>query len=326
MSAAERAVAGRPRSPLVDILRGLALVVMAGYHVVWDLFYLGVYATDITVDPAWVTLQRSILGSFVFLAGASLVLAHGERIRWRSFWRREAILVAAALAVSAGTWFAFGPYFSFFGVIHAIALFSLLALPFLRAPLWLVAIVAALVIAATFLWSDPAFINPWLAWIGFWPIIPATVDIVSVVPWFGVMVAGVLVMRLVLASPLRRLLAARGGTIGGALAVVGRWSLVIYLLHQPLLYGVLSGLVSLFPPPPPVALTDAQEFAQSCQPSCTVTGTPAAYCTRYCSCALEAIAAANLWDALSAEFQTEAQQSQTSQVINLCRAMAEDAQ
>ena len=90
-----------------------------------------------------------------------------------TFWRREAILVAAAIAVSIGTYIAFGEYFAFFGVLHAIALFSLLALPFLRAPLWLVALVAAAVIVAPFLWTDPAFINPWLAWIGFWPDLAA---------------------------------------------------------------------------------------------------------------------------------------------------------
>lgn len=322
MTAAELAVSGPPRYPLIDILRGVALIVMAGYHVVWNLFYLGVYATDITVDPAWVAFQRSILGSFVFLAGASLVLGHGERIRWRSFWRRQAILVAAAIAVSIGTYIAFGPYFAFFGVLHAIALFSLLALPFLRAPLWLTALVAAAVIGATFLWSDPLFIDPWLAWIGFWPFSPPTVDLVPLVPWFGVALLGVIAMRVILASPLRPALAWRGGPIGGVLGFIGRWSLIFYLVHQPILYGSLSLLVGLFPAQPP-ALTDATEFAQSCQSTCTASGTPEAYCTAYCACTLDAIEQGNLWDALGAEVQTEAQQSQTSQVINLCRAMAE---
>jgi uncharacterized membrane protein len=323
------AVADRPRYRLIDALRGAALVAMIGYHIGWDLFYFGVLQGDITAMPGWVAAQLSILGSFVLLAGMSLVLAHGETIRWRSFWRREAILVAAALAVSVGTYIAFGQYFSFFGVLHAIALFSLLALPFLRAPLWIVAPVTAAVIAAPFLWTDPAFMNPWLAWIGFWREPPLTVDLVPIFPWFGVTLAGVILMRLVLASPLRATLASwRGGPIGRGLAVIGRWSLIIYLLHQPLIYGAFSAWFAVFPLAPITLeippLTPAQEFSMNCTPSCTETGAPEAYCTAYCACALEQIGQADLWEALGADVQTPEQQSQTSQVINLCRAMAGD--
>jgi uncharacterized membrane protein len=234
--------------------------------------------------------------------------------------------------VSIGTAIAFGQYFAFFGVLHAIALFSLLALPFLRAPLWLVILVAAAVIAAPFFWQDDAFIDPTLAWIGFWPIPPPTVDLVSVFPWFGVMLCGVALMRLVLASPLRTTLTSwTGGAIAKALAFIGRWSLLIYLLHQPPIYGALLGLVTLFPPAPPAqlvipALTPAEEFTMNCTPTCTATGGTEKYCTAYCACALEQIGKGNLWDAINAEDQTPEQQSDTTQVVNLCRAMAaEDA-
>jgi uncharacterized membrane protein len=331
MSGAEIAVAGRQRYRLIDALRGAALVAMIGYHIAWDLFYLRVFEVDITAEPGWIAAQLAILGSFVFLAGASLVLAHGEAIRWRSFWRREAILVGAALTVSIGTCVAFGEYFAFFGVLHAIALFSLLALPFLRAPLWLVAIVVAVVIVAPFLWQDAAFMSPWLAWIGFWPLSPPTVDLVPIFPWFGVTLGGVLVMRLVLASPVRTTLATwQGGPIGRALAFIGRWSLIIYLLHQVLIYGALSGLVMLLPAPEPPelvmpTLSPAEEFSLSCTPSCTRNGGSEAYCTAYCACALEQIDRGDLWEAIGADEQTPAQQSDTSQVINLCRAMAEDS-
>lgn len=325
MIAAEIAVAGRPRYALIDALRGAAIIAMVGYHVGWDLFYFGVLTGDITAMPGWVAAQRSILGSFVLLAGASLVLAHGKGIRWRGFWRREAILVAAALAVSLGTYIAFGEYFSFFGVLHAIALFSLLTLPFLRAPIWLLALVAAVVIAAPFLWNDPAFISPWLAWIGFWPEPPPTVDLVPIFPWFGVTLVGVVLMRGVLNSPLRATLATTGGPIVRGLAVAGRWSLVIYLLHQPLIYGAFSAWFALFPlaPAEVSTLTPPQEFAMNCTPNCTETGTPEAYCTAYCACALEQIEEGGLWEAVGAEVQTPEQQSQTAQVINACRAMAE---
>ena len=59
------------------------------------------------------------------------MLGHGGGIRWPAFWRRWAFLVVAALLTTAGTYWMFPDYFVFFGVLHAIALFSLMALPFL---------------------------------------------------------------------------------------------------------------------------------------------------------------------------------------------------
>jgi uncharacterized membrane protein len=316
--------ANRSRARLIDALRGVAILIMAGYHAAWDLSYLGVIG-DITADPFWIVLQRLILGSFVALAGGSLVLAHRARIVWPRFWRREAVLAAAAIAVSIGTYIAFGPYFAAFGVLHALVLFSLMALPFLRAPLWVVALTAIAVIAAPLAVSDPLFINPWLAWIGFWPVPPPTVDLVPVFPWFGVMLLGVALMRLVLASPVRSALAWQGGSIARALALIGRWSLLIYLLHQPLLYGAISGIVGLLQPPAPPVVSEADDFVRSCVPNCTASGAPAPYCTAYCSCALDQIESGDLWESVGAETPTAGQQQQTSQVINLCRAMAETA-
>ena len=120
---------GTSRLQAVDVYRALALVAMAAYHTTWDLNYYGLIEVGIGIDPLWITLQRSILTAFLLLAGASLTLAHGNGIRWRGFWKREAILVAAAAAVSIGTWFLFQGAFAWFGVLHMIAVGSLLCLP-----------------------------------------------------------------------------------------------------------------------------------------------------------------------------------------------------
>lgn len=313
----------RPRFVLLDALRGLAILAMAAYHFGWDLYYTGWIATDITADPAWVTAQRLILGSFVLLAGASLALAHRDGIRWAAFWRRVAILAAAAIAVSIGTYLAFGEYFAFFGVLHALALFAILALPFIRAPLWLVLATAAAVIAAALLISNPIFENRWLAWIGFWPVMPMTVDLVPVFPWFGVTLIGIAGMRLILSGPLRAPLAAsRPGAPVRTLAWLGRWSLLIYLLHQPLIYGAVQGATNLIRPAR-AALSQAEDFAKSCRAQCTAGGTPEGYCDRYCTCALEEIEEADLWQALANPSSTAAQQSAVASVIRLCEAMSE---
>jgi uncharacterized membrane protein len=312
----------QPRLILIDAFRGVAILAMAAYHFGWDLFYLGWITTDITEDPVWVTAQRLILGSFVLLAGMSLALAHGNGIRWPGLWRRVAILAVAAIAVSIGTYIAFGEYFSFFGVLHALALFAILAIPFIRAPLWLILAAAAAIILGALLLSHPVFENRWLAWIGFWPVMPMTVDLVPVFPWFGILLIGVAGMRMILASPLGgRLAAIRGGRPLGALAWIGRWSLIIYLLHQPLIYGAVYGVTNLVRPDPP-QLSLADDFTRTCRAQCSAAA-PQAYCERYCGCALEEIEKADLWDAIANPASTAAQQSAVAGVIRLCEAMSE---
>ncbi len=98
--------------------------------------------------------------------------------------------MAAAIAVSIGTWLAFGDYFAFFGVLHAIALFSLIGLAFLHLPALATGAIGVIIIVLPLLVTDPIMRERWLAWIGFWPISPSTADIVPVFPGSGVTLLG----------------------------------------------------------------------------------------------------------------------------------------
>ena len=102
------APAARPRIAAIDIARGVAIVAMIIYHFSWDLAFLGFVNFDPTQSLPWVIFQKSIVGTFIFLTGVSLVLGHGETIRWRPFGRRFAMILGAALFISAGT-YAFNP-------------------------------------------------------------------------------------------------------------------------------------------------------------------------------------------------------------------------
>ena len=271
---------------------------MAVYHACWDLNYYGLITVGIGIDPVWITLQRSILTAFLLLAGAGLALGHANGIKWRPFWRREAVLVAAALAVSAGTWFLFQNDLAYFGVLHMIALGSLLALPFVVLPIWLGAAAAAVALLAPALYSSDLFDPRWLDWIGFFKITPETADLVPVFPWLGVMLIGVLGMRLLRNSPAftwsSRNLAVR------ILGFAGRWSLIIYLLHQPLLFGIVTPIANWVQSSEQVK---EASFTQSCLQSCgtgqgKAEGAGAAqFCTAYCHCALNMTVENDLWNA-----------------------------
>ena len=271
---------------------------MAVYHACWDLNYYGLITVGIGIDPVWITLQRSILTAFLLLAGAGLALGHANGIKWRPFWRREAVLVAAALAVSAGTWFLFQNDLAYFGVLHMIALGSLLALPFVVLPIWLGAAAAAVALLAPALYSSDLFDPRWLDWIGFFKITPETADLVPVFPWLGVMLIGVLGTRLLRNSPAftwsSRNLAVR------ILGFAGRWSLIIYLLHQPLLFGIVTPIANWVQSSEQVK---EASFTQSCLQSCgtgqgKAEGAGAAqFCTAYCHCALNMTVENDLWNA-----------------------------
>jgi uncharacterized membrane protein len=299
-------MASRARRQSVDVYRGIAILAMAAYHLCWDLNYYGLIEAGIGVDPVWITAQRSILTAFLLLAGAGLTLGHGDGIRWPTFWRRELLLIGAAAAVSIGTWFAFADYFAYFGVLHAIALFSLMGLLFVRAPIWIGAVTAALFLLLPIASSD-AFNPRWLSWIGFFRLTPETADLVPVFPWFGVVLIGMLGMRLLRDAPAFAW-SSPNWTVR-TLAFMGRWSLIIYLVHQPLLFGLVT----------PVANTlqgqqqaKFEAFAQSCQANCGA-GNDEKFCTAYCQCALDMTVRDSLWSAPAEQLQSMA---------NLCTAMS----
>lgn len=311
---------GKPaRWQLLDLLRGLAIIAMVVFHLAWDLYYFGYSSVDVTQELGWVVFQKSILTSFLLLVGVGLVLGHGNGIRWRAFWRRWALLVVAALLTTAGTYWMFPEYFVFFGVLHAIALFSLMALPFLKLRWWITTLIGVVVIAANFAWNDVMFEARWLAWIGFWPTSPPTSDVVPVFPWFGVVLLGVALMRVIMGSPIAAGISAWRSDVPLAkgMAFLGRWSLPFYLVHQPLIIGVLYGVMLIQAPvlaPPPVG--DVAGFTASCNASCGANGWGAAQCEQYCSCALDQIQQGDLWAKL-----TDPKAPEVVRLRDLCTAM-----
>lgn len=278
------------RIALVDLARGLAIVAMVVFHFTWDLALFGLIGVDPEADPFWVWFARLTAGSFLGLVGVSLVLASRKGFRREAFLRRFAVIVAAALAVSAATFAAErmgllgGVGFVYFGILHAIALVSLAAVPFLRAPLIVVALAAAAAFAAPMFLTSPAF-NAWpLVWVGLSTALRPAVDYVPFLPWFGCALVGVLGARLALRwrddsfwtrwQP--------RDFVGRALVTAGRWSLVIYLVHQPILFA-LTAAVAAIVPRQSLEQKLAEEIA-ICTSSCATSGVSAALCEAQCTC------------------------------------------
>jgi len=229
------------RLAALDIARTAALAGMVVFHFVVDLELFGHVPPGTTQSGLWPWFARAVAGSFLFLAGVSLWLAHGREIRWRAFLRRLAVLALAAGAITLSTLLAMPDRFVFFGILHSIAAASVIGLAFLRLPAGVTLGAAALVLVAPAVLSNGAFDAPALLWLGLSTWRPPTMDFEPVFPWLAPCLAGIATARLAdRAGALRRLSRLRaGGRPARALAWPGRHSLAIYLAHQPVLIALI---------------------------------------------------------------------------------------
>lgn len=228
-----------PRLIAIDWLRTAAFVAMACFHFGRDFEVLGLVPPGTTFGGGWDLAARAIASAFLFLAGLSLWLACGRGIRWHGFLRRLAMLVAAAAGVSLATWLAVPEAWVRFGILHSIALASLLSLPFLRAPWWGTAAAAGAVLFLLPMLRDPAFDGAWLLWSGLGTAPPLMIDYEPMIPWLAPMLAGLAFGQ---AGGARLLHWGDGqsGPLARALAWPGRHALALYLVHQPVLIALIS--------------------------------------------------------------------------------------
>ena len=234
-----------PRLDTVDALRGTAIVWMVAFHTSFDLNHLRFLspAQDFYRDPFW-TVQRTLIVSlFLLCAGLGQALAQQAAVAWPRFWRRWAQVAGCAVAVSLGSAWMFPTSWISFGVLHGMALMLIAAR--LLAPLgrWLWPL-GVLLVALPRLLQHPLFDSRWTNWVGLVTHKPITEDFVPVLPWLAVLLWGLAAGQWLLAHRRAWLDAALPAWLA-ALAMLGRWPLTVYMLHQPLIIGVLSGLAAL---------------------------------------------------------------------------------
>jgi len=234
------------RLPVIDALRGFAVAQMIVYHFIYDLNYFGWVKLRLLIDQPWVGWRAAIVTQFLLLVGVGLVLRTAYKPAWRDFWKRWLQVVAAAALVSAGSWFMFGPRFIWFGILHFIA--AALIIARLMVPLggWNLALGAG-ALALGLLFADAAFNPAPFTAIGFVTRKPYNEDYVPLFPWIGVVLIGASLGSLwarygfALAAPCARL----NHAPPRVLVFLGTWALTVYLVHQPILMGVLFALRKL---------------------------------------------------------------------------------
>ena len=235
------------RFELLDLARGVALIAMCIFHFAFDLELFGVAAPGFSAQLHWRLFARAIATSFLFLVGFSLFLAHFEQIIWARWCIRFAKICAAALAITIATYFATPSQYIFFGILHQIAFASLIGLLFVRLNGWLLFSLALAVFAIGQGFTSSLFNEPVWYWLGLSVERPISSDYVPVFPWFAPVLLGIGAARLAkdfgYLQPLSQV--EMKSQAANALKFFGRNSLVFYLLHQPIMIGVLLGALWL---------------------------------------------------------------------------------
>ena len=239
-----------PRFWEIDALRGVAIIMMVIYHLLWDLYFFAVLPTIALQVGFWKYFQRTTASLFLTLVGVSLVVSYqrtrqadgGQHTPFIKFFWRGAQIFGWGMVISLIVRLA-GIGTIDFGVLHLIGFAIIAAYPFFEFRWRNIGLWAVLYLAGTLL--QPGLVNfSWLVWLGLEPPSYNYLDYFPVIPWFGVVLLGMGLGNLLYADNHRHW---RLPDLGDWLPIrwlqfLGRRSLTIYLVHQPLLFVVLFAL------------------------------------------------------------------------------------
>ena len=224
----------------LDIFRGWAIVLMVAYHSCYDLNHFRYIHVDLDRDPLFVYGRYLIVSMFLLSVGMSLYLSHTPAIRWSRMRKRTLLLGAASAIITVVTALQFPHSWVYFGILHFILVASWVGLFFLSSPALALTMAISILLGSLWGWLDVH----WLFELLKAPLhLPTryTEDVVRFFPWFGAVLLGIAMAGYGLHRRLFVLpLFSADHRLHRYLAFAGRHALIIYLLHQPLLFGIFS--------------------------------------------------------------------------------------
>ncbi len=231
----------------IDFLRGIAILLMILFHALYDFNYFGGYNFDLN-SGLWLYVGRASAMMFIFVVGISLTLSHSRAIgmnmskqeMYQKYIKRGARIFSWGLAITLITWLFLKDGVVVFGILHFIGLSVILAYPFLGLRTYNLLIGAGIIFTGLYL-DNLIFDFPWLLWLGLKPHGFYTLDYFPIFPWFGVTLIAIFVGNSLYPNRMRKIdIKNRTGFLPIRLfCMLGRRSLLIYLIHQPILIALL---------------------------------------------------------------------------------------
>lgn len=221
----------------VDNLRGIAIVLMVIFHFCYDLRYFGWVDWDVPNGDGWWQFRYIILTLFIFTMGMSLSLAYQKQFKLKKFLIRISQLAIAAILVTVMSLYMFPTAWIYFGILHFLFAASILGILFVKQRLVALLIGISIIIAFWLGILDSQ--TPFSLFKNYLP--NNTEDFVPFFPWLGVCLIGVAASQYL---PLKKIESALPALPKG-LGFLGRHGLIIYIIHQPILFAVLTPLSRL---------------------------------------------------------------------------------
>lgn len=216
----------------LDLMRTFAIVLMVIFHFIYDLKFFGWLSWNIPDGYGWKHFRYVILSLFFICIGAGLVYSHRQNFHLKKFLVRLSKVAVGASLITIMSLLMFPHNWIYFGVLHFIIVASVFAVFFVPYPR-----IALLISLSIILLFQLNYLTT------YWPFtyinehIPNyTTDYVPLFPWLGIILLGIPFAHsqwfnkpIIKATKLTTLL-----------ALPGKHSLMIYLVHQPLLFSILA--------------------------------------------------------------------------------------
>lgn len=240
----------------IDVLRGVAIMLMIFGHILWDLDYFGIVPMNNVVYSA---LQKTVPPLFFLLVGISLIVTEkriensypkNERKYYLNTVSRGLKIFSLGMILTIGSLIFIPGKPVFFGVLHCIGLSVILSAPFLKFRKYNLLIALVLIFAGTII-AQQYVENPssfqLLIGLHSADIWSHTVDYFPLLPWFGICLLGIVIGDWLYSGEERRF---RMPDLSRYKPVkmfqwFGKHSLSIYLLHQPIIAGIIFALLVL---------------------------------------------------------------------------------
>ena len=225
----------------IDLLRGILIVGVVIFHLLWNLESYGFLPFTLVNSSFWWVVSRMGAIAFLVIVGMSLQYTHAKGFRWRKFTLRVVLIALCATIVSLVTYLVDDKTFIYFGILHLIATGSLLAAFALRFPSWVRVLAGVIAIFLPHLYTITTIQTRNFAWSGLTENAPDSLDFYPLFPWVGWVFLGSAVKISALSF------GRKFSDIGASKHLVFRYfcwsgqnSLVIYVLHQPVLFGLIE--------------------------------------------------------------------------------------
>ena len=220
----------------IDVIRGISILAMITFHFAFDLMYFGFAKSDLIYQPDWRLFERMIAFSFLFIAGLSLSITHKSWINWKSFLRRYGVTAICAVLISIVTYILFNNDMIRFGILHAISVSGLVGLLLLKLNSLSLFFLAVLLFLLNLFIPQPLEGDYFWQWLIYTTETPNSLDYRPIIPWITPFILGMASYQLFKKWDLLEVNNTITHNELSILCWLGRNSLVIYLVHQPILF------------------------------------------------------------------------------------------